>query len=138
MTTTFKFDTTELDRIMKVLDKNMDDIGTAIAFEIEANAKVRAPVMTSALRNSIYTVTKKEDGYASATTAAGSKNKTATFNRHPTPTGDTIANVGPAVDYAEYQEYGTSKMAAHPFMFPAVEYVFHKVNSGEYWKDLTK
>jgi len=138
MTATFKLDTTEVDRIMKVLDKNFEDIVTALAFEIEGNAKVRAPIKFGALRNSIYTVTKKRDGYASATTAARSKNKDVSFGRHPTPTGDTIANVGPAVDYAEYQEFGTSKMAAHPFLFPAVEYVFNKVNSGEYWRDLTK
>ena len=138
MTTTFKLDTTEVDRIMKFLDKNFEDIVTAIAFDIEANAKVRAPVMTSALRNSIYTVTKKQDGYASAVASARAKNKDVAFGRHPTPTGKTIANVGPAVDYAEYQEYGTSKMAAHPFLTPAVEDVFNKVNSGAYWEDLTK
>lgn len=136
MTTTFKLDTKELDRIMKDLDKNKEDIGRAAAFEIEAGAKMRAPVDTSALQNSIYTVTKKEDGYAEAIVAAKSKNKTAKFSRHPKPTGDTIANVGPAVEYAEYQEFGTSKMAAHPFLFPAVEAFFQKFNSGEFWKEL--
>ena len=135
---TFKLDTKELDRIMKVLGKNVEDILTAAAFEIEASAKMRAPVDTSALQNSIYTVTKKSDGYSSSKSSARSKNKNVQFERHPKPTGKVIANVGPSVDYAEPQEFGTSKMAAHPYLTPAVEDVFHKVNSGEYWKDLVK
>ena len=32
-----------------------------------------------------------------------------------------FVNVGPEVDYAIYQEFGTSKMKAQPFMRPAVD-----------------
>ena len=138
MTMKIVLDTKELDRIAKQVGKNAEDIGIGIAFEVEASAKMRAPVLTSALQNSIYTVTKKSDGYSSSKSSARSKNKKVQFERHPKPTGKVIANTGPSVDYAEHQEYGTSKMAAHPFLTPAVEEVFHKINNGDYWKDLVK
>jgi len=38
-----------------------------------------------------------------------------------TKTGSTAAQVTTGVDYAIYQEYGTYKMPAHPFMTPAAE-----------------
>jgi len=33
------------------------------------------------------------------------------------------AEIGPTVNYAPYQEYGTSRMAAHPYMGPAADEV---------------
>ena len=35
--------------------------------------------------------------------------------------GDTVGYVGTNVEYAPYLEFGTSRMAARPFMFPALE-----------------
>lgn len=64
-------------------------------FDATAQAKVRAPVDTGALRNSI--------------TGA--------------MTGDTSGEVTTGVEYAVHQEYGTVKMAAHPFMHPAADAV---------------
>lgn len=64
-------------------------------FDVEAQAKTRAPVDTGALRNSI----------------------------HGTMTGPTEGEVSAGVDYAIYQEYGTRTMPAHPFMIPAAEAV---------------
>jgi HK97 gp10 family phage protein len=64
------------------------------AFDIEAHAKANAPVDTGNLRNSINT----------------------------TGSGLAYEVTSPAV-YSVYQEYGTRKMAAHPFMTPAVELV---------------
>lgn len=60
---------------------------------VEAYGKLNAPVKTHALQNSIdvYEVT------------------------------PMLALIGPAVDYAEHQEFGTSRMAAHPFMRPALD-----------------
>ena len=65
-----RIDTRELDRIAAQLGMKRKDIGRRIAFEIESEAKQLAPVDTSALRNSIYTVTQDEDNYASASAAA--------------------------------------------------------------------
>lgn len=64
--------------------------------EVEADAKSLAPVDTGALRSSI----------ASTISGGGS-----------TITGE----VQPGVNYAIYQEMGTSRMAAQPFLFPALE-----------------
>lgn len=62
------------------------------AHDIEATAKSLAPVDTGALKNSI---------------------------------GSDIsalhAEIGPTVSYGIYQEFGTSRMAPHPFMGPALE-----------------
>lgn len=61
------------------------------AADIEAQAKTLAPVDTGALQNSI------------------------TWR----PTGQTSAEVFTGIDYSIYQEYGTYKMSAQPFMVPA-------------------
>ncbi|MHB0968102.1 MAG: HK97-gp10 family putative phage morphogenesis protein [Bellilinea sp.] len=133
-----KLDTKELDRIAKQLNVKREAVGRRMAYQIEKRAKELAPKDTGALRNSIYTVTQKEDGYGKAQSATKSANSGVTTNPHPTPSGNIIANVGPCVDYAEYQEFGTSKMAAHPYLTPAVEEIAQKYNSGEEWKELVE
>ncbi len=65
------------------------------AHDIEAHAKAAAPVDTGLLRNSI---TSRREG------------RLAWVVESP-------------VDYSVYQEYGTSRMAARPYMTPAVEIV---------------
>lgn len=64
-------------------------------FDVEAQAKTRAPVDTGALRNSI----------------------------HGTMTGATEGEVTTGVEYAVYQEYGTVYQSGQPFMRPAAEAV---------------
>jgi HK97 gp10 family phage protein len=63
------------------------------ALAIEATAKQMAPVDTGNLRNSIQT----------------------------TVVSALRATVGTNVEYAPYIEYGTSRMAAQPFLTPAAE-----------------
>lgn len=133
-----KLDTREADRILQVLDKNKKELGKLIAFEIEGEAKRRAVRATGAMSNSIYTVTQDYDGYGQASNSATGANNKAETQPHPKPAGNVIANVGPAVIYAEYVELGTSRMSAQPFLVPAAESVFNKFNSGEYWEGLTK
>ena len=65
------------------------------ASDIEAQAKARAPVDTGLLKNSI-----NERGE-----------------------GDLRHIVESPVHYSIYQEFGTRKMAAQPYMVPAVEFV---------------
>jgi HK97 gp10 family phage protein len=65
----------------------------ATAFRLEAGAKMRAPVDTGFLRNSIQT----------------------TFE------SDLSAVVFVAAEYGVYVEFGTSKMRARPFLTPAVD-----------------
>ena len=145
-----RIDTRELDRIAAQLGMKRKQIGKRIAFEVEKEAKVLAPVDTSALRNSIYTVTQDEDNYAGAKAKAMSSNSDVLTEAHPSPTGNIIANVGPCVDYAEPVEYGhtrgvsvmgetfTANVAAQPYLTPAVEKVAQKYNSGEAWKELVE
>ena len=137
-TTSFRLDTRELDRIIREMDGNKNKVARMLAFELEAEAKKRAPRRTSAMSNSIYTVTKESDGYSSASGAAKQMNPQAETEPHPTPTGNVLANVGPCVNYAEHVETGTSRMAARPFLIPATETVSRKVNDGTYWRKLVE
>lgn len=70
----------------------------ATALRIERDAKIMAPVDTGNLRNSIST-TLAGDGRGARMTA----------------------EIGPTASYGIYQELGTSRMAAHPFLFPAAD-----------------
>lgn len=67
------------------------------AFDIEAIAKTKAPVDTGALRNSIGADFTASDGLT--------------------------AMVGPTVNYAKYQEFGTRYITPQPFMGPAADIV---------------
>lgn len=131
-----KLDTTELDRIAKALNLNRNAVCRRFAFKVEANAKKRAPVDTSALVNSIYTVTDKDNGYQSASSEVKRLRPKAQTEEHPTPEGNIVARVGPCVEYAEYVEFGTSKMASQPYLGPAVEEEANRFNSGQEWKEL--
>jgi len=133
-----KLDTRELDRIASQLNIKRDAVGRRMAFQIEGLAKMIAPKLFGALRNSIYTVTQHENNYSTASAAAKAANPKVNTSPHPVPTGNIIANVGPSVDYAEYQEFGTSRMAAQPYMTPAVEQIAKRYNDGTEWKELVE
>lgn len=68
------------------------------AFDIEADAKVLAPVDTGTLENSI------------STTITGDGR-----------TGSIDAEIGPTAEYGSFVEYGTSRMGPQPYMAPAAE-----------------
>ena len=133
--TNWRLDTTELDRIVANSEMKAEQVLRRLAFEVEGNAKMLAPYDTTALRNSIYTVTEKENDYDKAENAAKSKNPRVQTEAHPKP-GKGEARVGPCVDYAEYQEFGTSKMAAQPYLIPAVERVRSKFEDGSTYKEI--
>jgi HK97 gp10 family phage protein len=63
---------------------------------IEGAAVQKAPVLTGALRRSIHTET--------ATTSAGA-----------------VGRTGTNVEYGPFQEFGTSRMRAQPFLRPAYD-----------------
>jgi HK97 gp10 family phage protein len=90
-----KLDTKRLDQIVRNLDGNTERAIKRIAFQVEGYAKTLAPVDTGALRNSINTERIDKDTYW----------------------------VGDGVEYGIYQEFGTYRMAAHPFLIPAAERV---------------
>lgn len=65
------------------------------AFDIEAEAKLKVPVDTGALKNSIQVWFE----------------------------GDLHAFIAPHMEYGHFVEFGTRKMAARPYMTPAAEKV---------------
>lgn len=86
-------DARKLRKIIADLKPGADRILRTSAFTIEGGAKQRAPVATGALRASIHTE----------------------------PKGPLFYRVTDGVEYGVFQELGTHRMAAQPFMVPAVE-----------------
>lgn len=73
----------------------MAGVATAkTAADIERDAKINAPVDTGTLRSSISYVLSQ---------------------------GNLHAEIGPTVNYAHFLEFGTSRMRAQPFLFPATD-----------------
>ncbi len=147
MSKKMRIDTREVDRIMKALDVNADQIIRMIAFEIEAEAKQKAPYETTALRNSIYVETKKgafsggnQSSFGDVASNVAEKNACATVEKFPSPKKQGYAHVGPCVDYAIYVEYPgkVRRGGERPYLTPAAEEVARRYNSGEKWEDLTK
>lgn len=110
MTIITKLDTSGLDRLMKTAPEQIDAAVRATAFQVQGIAQALSPVLTGANRNSIYTKTSKG------------------ISGTPGELGDTFpepnigeAYVGPSMEYSPYLEYGTSKMAARPYLTPAAE-----------------
>ena len=95
MSISVSVDTTKLDSIIAKLPGNRDKIVKAVAFEVLREAQQKAPVDTGALKANADVNTK----YA----------------------GDGIMSVEFYQEYAPYVELGTYKMAARPFLTPAVE-----------------
>ena len=85
-------DTSKLDEIIAKLPGNRDKIIKEAAFHILGEARKRAPVATGALRD----------------------------NSEVTD-GDGYKNIEFHQEYAAFVELGTWKMAARPFLKPAVE-----------------
>lgn len=99
-------DTSRLDKILAELPGAVSETVRAGAAAVSATAKSLAPVDTGALKNSIV----------------------------PEPTDIFTWIVRDGVEYGIYQELGTSRMRAQPFMIPAVE-----ARRGEYmdsWRRL--
>ena len=88
-------DTKVLDRITANLRPGARKIVNAYGLAIAGDAAMMAPVDTGALKNSIPS----ESGM----------------------TDDLTYTVSDGVEYGVYQEFGTSRMGAQPFMIPAIE-----------------
>jgi HK97 gp10 family phage protein len=86
-------DTKKLDDFAKKINGTTSDALKSVALQTEGLAKTYAPVDTGALKNSLHTEKKAELSYI----------------------------VGDGVEYGIYQELGTYKMAAHPFLVPALK-----------------
>ena len=110
------------------------------AFAVEREAKLRAPVDTGFLRNSIYTVTTSTSGYDEALRVAerlearrhaGQRRDRA--GRWVDVAGEMLeetrgpgflaAIVAVGAEYGVWVEYGTARQAAQPYLEPAIEAV---------------
>jgi HK97 gp10 family phage protein len=100
-------DTRRLDQIIANLDGKASEIVRTTAFEVEQKAKMLAPVKTGALKGSLKA---EEHG------------------------GPLSWWVHDGMEYGLFNELGTSRMAAHPFMVPAVEGV--RAKWIERWREL--
>ena len=112
-------------RLRELIEKSPEKVDAAIretAFDAEAIAKANAAVDTGAMRASIFTKTSQGDNYGEAENDALEHNPDVT-TLDPTPGVPPLmtAYVAPGVKYAGFVEFGTSKMAAQPFMTPAIE-----------------
>ena len=85
-------DVNNVDQIKQALGEQVAAALEAIGLQAESYAKLKCPVDTGNLRNSIT---------------------------HE-PEGDDTEVIGTNVEYAAYVELGTSKMAAQPYLEPAV------------------
>ena len=88
-------DTALLDKITTEMRPKASAIVNKYGLAITSEAARRAPVDTSALRNSILSESHME--------------------------GDMTFVVSDGVEYGVWQEFGTGRMAAQPFLVPAVE-----------------
>lgn len=103
-------------------------------FDTEAEAKnqitQQGAIDTGATKASIYSDVGDHHGYADAVNEADSLRPGVTLNPPVKHEKDFDGIVTVGTEYAPYVEYGTSKMAARPFMQPAVDKVkpeFEKV-----------
>lgn len=85
-------DTSKLDEIIKTVPGNRNEIVGKAAYHILGNARAKAPVQTGHLRDNSDV-------------------------EHNGPTADINFHA----EYAAYVELGTYKMAAQPFLTPAIE-----------------
>lgn len=102
---------------------------TETAIRIAAQAKRLAPVDEGRLRNSVMWIAARPDGVSESgafNTGTGEKASEAeALDRRRLGGGFLRATawVGTNVTYAPYQEYGTRRMKAQPFMRPAKDIV---------------
>lgn len=113
-----KLDTRRLNQILHNVDGDVYNVVKSIGFAIEALAKVKAPVDTGALVSSIYTRAKNANPFPRLGEVPVEL---------PQPREGEV-NVGPSVHYGIWQELGTSRMAAQPYLLPAVEQITDELN----------
>lgn len=98
------------------IDQKANQLVRAAAFKIERGAKQRAAVDTGFMRNSIYVRTEDSSDRQSG---GGGPGQTLFPELEAAAHNEAWIAVGAL--YGIFLEYGTSKMAAQPYLTPAVE-----------------
>lgn len=100
------------------------------AQEVRDTAKAQAPVRTGYLRDSLYAVTREGSDYASGNGAGEAKDgKSLSLPEVPKPASDLEAVMAVGATYGEFVELGTRKMAAEPYVLPAVDAVRKRLSA---------
>jgi hypothetical protein len=86
-------DTSKLDKIIGQIKPRAEAILDKVAYDVESDAKIFAPVLTGTLRASIHVIKPRA----------------------------LVRFVLDGVEYGIYQEFGTSRFGARPFIIPAIE-----------------
>jgi HK97 gp10 family phage protein len=121
MTANVRLDTHVLDRIKGDLPKKRGKLIRETAFRVEDKAKRMTPLLTGALRSSGYTSTDQGSTHAAGAAEAEGRRPGVGITEEAAPEAAGNAIVGFSVEYALFIELGTSRMAARPFLVPAVE-----------------
>ena len=120
----------ELDALLRKLPERV--AGNALAAAVASGARVirddaiaRAPVDTGAMQAQIYTKRVRASNAFERTSIVGVRGGKAKYannkrNRQQGRAGKEYANGGKTY-YWRFVEFGTSKMAAHPFLRPAFD-----------------
>lgn len=132
------------DKIANALEKSASQVVRKTAFDIQAKAASRAPVDTGFLRNSIYVTGTGFNTYGRAVQKAKPLKTKGVITRRrlqgyvkrvarqrqqeammlaelPPPPEPTSAYVAVGASYGVFSEFGTTRQAAKPYFFPAVE-----------------
>ena len=100
----------------KTVRKSLYAGGLVLEGGIKANIQTKNIIDTGFMLNSVYTATQDESDYGQA--GGSASGHTMLPKEQPAP-DEAIVAVG--ADYGIYHEMGTSKMAARPFVRPAVD-----------------
>jgi HK97 gp10 family phage protein len=90
-------------------------------FDVQAAAVAKCPHVTGYLKSSIYTHTWDSSGYGQG--VVGAKPGTVLLPDLGRPPNDHTAFIGVGANYGIYVEFGTSRMAAQPYLTPAADEV---------------
>lgn len=112
----------DLPRFREELRTKANQVVRRTAFGVQAGAQERARVDTGAMANSFYVITSDKNTYSQAAGQVKGRNPKAELApMAPAPKDDLHAVVASVVEYAIYNEYGTSRMSAQPMLTPAAE-----------------
>lgn len=111
----------KLGKMSRELEGLLGQVVRKTAFDIEAEAKVRAPIDTGALRASIHAVTDRESHHAQARAATAAAAPSLSLFPEVKPNERLSAVVAVGVEYGLYVEMGTAAMPGRAYLRPAME-----------------
>ncbi len=125
-----------LDGLDAKVKSNAQRLVAASAFRVSQTAIMMAPIDLGALKSSIFVKTSVSSNFAGAVKNAEALRPGVRTEDSPGIDSPYQAHVVAPVEYALFQELGTSRMAAHPYMVPAVE--AERAAFMAQWKELFK